>query len=147
VPLTVDGRVQTATHQYPCLWGLSVCCLWTIRRRSNSSPSHSSHCYKVWVPLWLLGKVVGGLLIKTHQRLERRLEHHERWVSYKVNPRNREPGCIYRIEYWIQLNMWIVRVAHFSFITQGQRDSCVLSIEVTLLLQSNSEEIKRISFV
>jgi hypothetical protein len=27
------------------------------------------------------------------------------------------------------------------------RDSCVLSIEVTLLLQSNSEEIERISFV
>jgi hypothetical protein len=27
------------------------------------------------------------------------------------------------------------------------RDSCVLSIEVTLLLQSNSEEIEPISFV
>jgi hypothetical protein len=43
--------------------------------------------------------------------------------------------------------MRIVRVAHFSLITQVCRDSCVLSIKVTLLLQSNSEEIERISFV
>jgi hypothetical protein len=46
----------------------------------------------------------------------------------------------------IRLNMWIVRVAHFSLITHVW-DSCVLSIEVALLLQSNSEEIERISFV
>jgi hypothetical protein len=43
--------------------------------------------------------------------------------------------------------MRIVRVAHFSLITHVYRDSCVLSIEVPLLLQRNSEEIERVSFV
>jgi hypothetical protein len=72
------------------------------------------------------------------------LDEHEN--SDKANPRNREPGRIYTIQYWTRLNMRIVRVANFSFITHV-RDSCVLSIEVTLLLQSNSEEIERINFV
>jgi hypothetical protein len=35
----------------------------------------------------------------------------------------------------------------FFYNPSVRRDSCVLSIELTLLLQSNSEEIKQISFV
>jgi hypothetical protein len=43
--------------------------------------------------------------------------------------------------------MRIVRGARFSLITHVQRDSCVLSIGVTLLLQRNSEEIERKSWL
>jgi hypothetical protein len=59
----------------------------------------------------------------------------------KDNPRNREPDA------FIQLNMQIVRVAYSSFTTHVSRDSCILSIKVMLLLQSNSEEIDQTSFV
>jgi hypothetical protein len=47
---------------------------------------------------------------------------------------------------FIQLNMRIVRVAHFSFITQVERHLCIVN-RGYLLLQSNSEEIEQISFV
>jgi hypothetical protein len=47
------------------------------------------------------------------------LDEHEN--SNKENPRNREPGCIYR------LNMRIGRVAHFSFITQVDRQLCIVN--------------------
>jgi hypothetical protein len=60
------------------------------------------------------------------------LDEHEN--SKKENPwnrepkrRNREPGCIYTIEYWIQLNMRIVRVAHFSFTIHVERQLCIVN--------------------
>jgi hypothetical protein len=46
---------------------------------------------------------------------------------------------------FIQLNMQIVRVAHFSFITHVERQLCIVNF--TLLLQSKSEEIEQIRFV
>jgi hypothetical protein len=46
------------------------------------------------------------------------LDEHEN--SNKENLRNREPGCIYMIEY-------ANRVAHFSFITQVERQLCIVN--------------------
>jgi hypothetical protein len=52
------------------------------------------------------------------------LDKHEN--SDKANPRNREPRCIYTIEYWIRLNMQLVRVAHFSFLSHVERQLCLV---------------------
>jgi hypothetical protein len=69
---------------------------------------------KSWLKLYCAVCVVKGI------------EDHEN--SNKENLRNREPGCIYTIEYWIQLNiMRIVRVAHFSFITHVERQLCIVN--------------------
>jgi hypothetical protein len=48
------------------------------------------------------------------------LDEHEN--SNKENPRNREPGCIYTIEYVNSES-----VAHFSFITQVERQLCIVN--------------------
>jgi hypothetical protein len=52
---------------------------------------------------------------------------HRSVLDKHENPRNREPGCIYTIEYWIRLNMWIVRVTHFSLITNVERQLCIVN--------------------